>query len=235
VGVLYVVDQLILDLRLGHCASFWFGWERFTLPIPDPPDLKAEPSFILDRVNIRAILAVLGVTALLAFLVWGLVSEGDGGLEIGEPVPVATLPTLSQNTVPPSQQPSVSQDDEGSLADFRGDWVLLNVWASWCVPCREESPALERFAAENSDAITVLGVDTRDLTEDAIAFLREYGIEYPQLRDASGEYADDLKTTGVPESFLIDPAGDLVARFPGPFRNLAEIEQFAAPALEDSR
>jgi thiol-disulfide isomerase/thioredoxin len=184
--------------------------------------------------NVRAILAVVGVAALLGFLVWGLVSEGDGGLEIGAAVPVATLPTLSQNTVPPSEQPSAGPDDEGSLADFRGDWVLLNVWASWCIPCREESPALERFATENSDAITVVGVDTRDLTEDAIAFLREYDIEYPQLRDASGAYADDLKTTGVPESFLIDPEGNLVSRFPGPFRNLAEIEEFAAPALEDA-
>jgi hypothetical protein len=54
------------------------------------------------------------------------------------------------------------------------------------------------------------------------------------LRDASGAYADDLKTTGVPESFLVDPEGNLVSRFPGPFRNLAEIEEFAAPALEDA-
>jgi thiol-disulfide isomerase/thioredoxin len=184
--------------------------------------------------NLRAILAVVGVAALLGFLVWGLVSEGDGGLEVGAAVPVATLPTLSQNTVPPSEQPSAGPDDEGSLADLRGVWVLLNVWASWCVPCREESPALERFASENSEALVVLGVDTRDLTEDAIAFLREYDIDYPQLRDASGAYADDLKTTGVPESFLIDPEGNLVSRFPGPFRNLAEIEEFAAPALEEA-
>lgn len=189
--------------------------------------------FILELMNVRAILAVTGVVALLGFLAWGLVTEGNGGLETGDAVPVATLPTLSQNTVPPSQQASVSPDDEASLADFRGDWVLLNVWASWCVPCREESPALERFATENRDAITVLGVDTRDLTEDAIAFLREYDIKYPQLRDASGAYADDLKTTGVPESFLIDPEGNLVSRFPGPFRNLAEIEEFAAPAIGD--
>ncbi len=177
-------------------------------------------------------MALTGVVALLGFLTWGLVSEGDGGLAIGDPVPVATLPTLSQNTVPPSEQQSVSAGDQGSLADFRGDWVLLNVWASWCIPCREESPALERFAAENRDRIAVLGIDTRDLTADAIAFLQEYDIAYPQLRDASGEYATDLKTTGVPESFLIDPDGNLVARFPGPFRNLGEIEEFAAPALK---
>jgi len=184
--------------------------------------------------NLRAILAAVGVAALIGFLAWGLVTSGDGGLQVGEQMPVATLPTLSAQSVPPSTQPSVSTDDEGSLEDFRGDWVLLNVWASWCIPCREESPALQRFAAENRDRITVLGIDTRDLSEDAIAFLREYGIDYPQLRDASGEYANDLKTTGVPESFLIDPDGKLVTRLAGPFRDLAEIEKFAAPALRDS-
>jgi cytochrome c biogenesis protein CcmG/thiol:disulfide interchange protein DsbE len=181
--------------------------------------------------NLRAILAVIGVVGLLGFLTWGLVSEGDGGLATGDQVPVATLPTLSVDSVPAAQEPSASGEEQGSLADFRGDWVLLNVWASWCIPCREESPALQRFATENEDRITVVGIDTRDLTEDAIAFLREYEIDYPQFRDASGQYADDLKTTGVPESFLIDPEGNLVERFPGPFRNLGEIEDFAAPAL----
>jgi thiol-disulfide isomerase/thioredoxin len=170
--------------------------------------------------NVRTSLAALGVAALIGFLIWGLVSAGDGGIATGEPVPSSALPTL-----PPG--------GEGSLADYRGEWVLLNVWASWCVPCREESPALDRFEKENRDRITVLGVDTRDLTDDALAFMREYDITYDQLRDASGEYADDLETTGVPETFLIDPQGDLVAHFPGPFRSVAEIEEFAAPALGD--
>lgn len=161
------------------------------------------------------------MAGLLGFLVWGLVNAGDGGLTIGEPVPVATLPTL-----PPGE--------EASLADFQGQWVLLNVWASWCVPCRDESPALEKFEKANRERITVLGVDTRDLSEDAMKFLREYEINYAQIRDASGEYADDLKTTGVPESFLVDPDGNLVAHYPGPFKDVAGIEGFAAPALAAS-
>ncbi len=168
--------------------------------------------------NVRTSLAALGVAALIGFLVWGLVGAGDGGIAAGEPVPSMTLPTL-----PPG--------GEGSLDDYRGEWVLLNVWASWCLPCREESPALDRFERENRDRITVLGIDTRDLTDDALAFMREYDITYDQLRDASGKYANDLRTTGVPESFLIDPQGNLVAHFAGPFRTVAEIEEFAAAAL----
>lgn len=161
---------------------------------------------------------VLGVAALLGFLTWGLVTSGDSGIGQGDPVPTATLPTL-----PPG--------GDASLEDFRGKWVLLNVWASWCVPCRDESPALEQFEKDNRGSISVLGVDTRDLSGDAMKFLEEYDINYAQIRDASGDYADDLKTTGVPESFLIDPAGNLVAHYSGPFRTKAEIEKFAAPAL----
>lgn len=177
---------------------------------------------IIGFVNLRTSIVVLGVAALLGFLVWGLVQKGDSSLALGEPVPVATLPTLPAG-------------GEGSLEDYRGQWVLLNVWASWCKPCKAESPALDSFERNNRDRITVLGVDTKDLNDDALKFLREYDIQYPQLRDASGDYTDgDLKTTGVPESFLIDPAGNLAAHFPGPFENEAAIEEFAAPAFQDA-
>jgi thiol-disulfide isomerase/thioredoxin len=160
------------------------------------------------------------VAALLGFLVWGLVKKGESSLALGEPVPVATLPSLPEGS-------------EGSIEDYRGRWVLLNVWASWCVPCKEESPALDRFERKHGDQIAVVGLDTKDLNEDALAFLREYEIRYPQLRDASGDYTDGkLKTTGVPESFLIDPQGNLAAHYPGPFKDELAIEEFARPALE---
>ena len=177
------------------------------------------PIHTLDVLNIRTVLAVTGVLVLLGFLTWGLVNKGESGLAKGEPVPASTLTTL-----PPG--------GETSLAEYRGDWVLMNVWASWCIPCRKESPALDEFEAKYRDKVTVLGVDTRDLSEDAMNFIEEYGLKYAQARDASGNYADDLKTTGVPESFLVDPEGNLVAHYPGPFRDLESIEKFAAPALE---
>lgn len=153
------------------------------------------------------------MVALLGLLAWGLVNKGDGGLSLGDPVPVASLATLPA-------------DGKKSVEDYRGEWILLNVWASWCGPCRDESPALEKFETANRGRITVLGVNTRDLTDDALRFLKKYGIGYEHLRDADGNYADDLKTTGVPESFLIDPEGNLAAQRKGPFRNLEDIEQF---------
>lgn len=168
--------------------------------------------------NAKTILVTVFVLALLGFLAWGLADSQSGGLEPGGEVPTTTLETL-----PPGGQ--------GSLADYAGEWVLMNVWASWCLPCREESPALERFSRRHRDRVVVLGIDTRDLSGDALDFIEEFGLTYPQLRDPDGRYADRLETTGVPETFLIDPAGRLVRRLRGPFASEPEIERFSAPAL----
>jgi cytochrome c biogenesis protein CcmG, thiol:disulfide interchange protein DsbE len=167
----------------------------------------------------RTFIAFIGVLAVIGLLGFGLISKDSGGTEIGERVPVMELPALSGA-------------EGGSLADYRGRWVLVNVWASWCGPCRNESPALQSFSRRNRAKLTVLGIDTRDLTEDGRDFIADYEITYPQLRDADGAYARELGTTGVPESFLVDPAGKLVAHYPGPFRDEEAIAGFAAPATE---
>ena len=137
--------------------------------------------------------AVLLVVGLLAF---GLESKGAGSLDLGDRAPVRELPELGD------------PDQTRSLADHRGKWVLVNVWASWCDPCREESPALEKFHQQHrEDDFTVLGIDTEDLTEDAVAFVREFELTYPQLRDPKGDTRKDWAMTGFPESFLVDPGG----------------------------
>ena len=153
----------------------------------------------------RALAVFLGVLAVVGLLGYGLVTKGTDPLVVGEPVPVAELDALDGS-------------GSASLADYRGRWVLLNVWASWCRPCREESPLLERFhRAHRHQDFTVLGVDTEDNTDDADAFIREFGLTYPQLREAGHEYSrGELGTTGVPESFLVDPQGKLAVHRPGP-------------------
>jgi cytochrome c biogenesis protein CcmG/thiol:disulfide interchange protein DsbE len=144
---------------------------------------------------------VLAVVGLLAF---GLVSKGSSGVELGEQAPDAPLPHLEGGGT-------------GSPADYRGHWVLVNFWASWCLPCREEAPALERFQRQHGGPrFTVLGIDSRDLSSDGRDFVREYGLTYPQLRDGDGSAADEYGTTGVPENFLIDPRGKVRLLVRGP-------------------
>lgn len=154
----------------------------------------------------RSILGVLVVAAFLGLLTYGLASEGSSGPQIGEPVPDAPLETLGGE-----------EGATGSLADYRGRWVLVNFWASWCEPCRAESPELEALQQRyGGPRFTVLGIDTRDLTRDGLAFVREFGLTYPQLRDGDGEAAQDWGTTGVPENFLVDPDGVLRELVRGP-------------------
>jgi cytochrome c biogenesis protein CcmG/thiol:disulfide interchange protein DsbE len=173
-------------------------------------------------VSARSLAAFIGVLAVLGLLGYGLLSKGSSDLETGAVVPVDPLPALGSSS-------------ELSLADFRGKWVLVNFWASWCEPCRTESPALERFHRENRRrGFTVLGIDTQDLTGDGLAFVREFGLTYPHLRDADGDAADAWGTTGVPESFLVDPGGRLRISRRGPV-DAEYLDQVIAPELPEMR
>jgi cytochrome c biogenesis protein CcmG, thiol:disulfide interchange protein DsbE len=158
-------------------------------------------------VSARTLAVFMAVLAVIGLLGYGLLRKSSSSLAIGDTVPSAS-----------TRLPDLAGSGSGSLADYRGRWVLVNVWASWCVPCRSESPALERFYdAHRGQSFTILGIDSNDLSGDALGFVRKYGITYPQLRDGSGDFSqNELGTTGVPESFLVDPQGKLVVHSLGP-------------------
>jgi cytochrome c biogenesis protein CcmG/thiol:disulfide interchange protein DsbE len=154
-------------------------------------------------VSARAFAIVMGALGLVALLAFGLVTKGDGGITVGEPPAEGELPFLDSTA-----------SGTMSLGDLEGEWVLANVWASWCEPCRDESPALQDFAERNRD-VRVIGIDTQDNTQDALEFVDEFGLTYEQLHDGSGDYADELGATGVPETILINPQGDVAFHVPG--------------------
>jgi cytochrome c biogenesis protein CcmG/thiol:disulfide interchange protein DsbE len=173
-------------------------------------------------VNIRSSIAVLAVLAIVGLLTFGLLSKGSSGLSIGEAAPASPLPQLEGG-------------GNGSLADYRGRWVLVNFWASWCVPCREEAPALERFQRRHGgDGFTVLGIDSRDLSGDGREFVHRYGLSYPQLRDGDGAVAHDFGTTGVPENFLVDPRSRVRLLVRGPV-TAEYLRESVAPLLPKDR
>jgi cytochrome c biogenesis protein CcmG/thiol:disulfide interchange protein DsbE len=165
---------------------------------------------------------VVAVLAVVGLLVFGLVSKGSSRLEIGDPVPVRALPRLEGS-------------GEGSLAEYRGRWVLVNIWASWCPPCRQETPTLAEFQQQHGGPrFTVVGIDTRDLSDDGRKFVESYELGYPQLRDGNGEAAHEYGTSGVPESFLIDPAGKVRLHFAGPISE-EELGDEVAPLLPGAK
>ncbi len=151
----------------------------------------------------RAFLASLAVLAVIGLLGFGLLSKGEAKIEVGDQVPDRALPFLGA----PGQ---------GSIADYRGRWVLVNLWASWCGPCRQEAPDLESFARRYKDDVTVLGINVQDNSDDALAFLREFDVAYPQLRSVGEERSAAFGSTGVPENFLVDPQGRLALIWRGP-------------------
>src|SRR6266536_97623 len=107
----------------------------------------------------------MAALAVIGLLGYGLLKKSDAALKVGDPAPSASLPVLDGSGT-------------GQIADYRGRWVLVNVWASWCAPCRAESPTLERFyRAHRGRDFTVLGIDSNDLSDDALAFVRRYGID----------------------------------------------------------
>ncbi|MGA8745586.1 MAG: redoxin domain-containing protein [Solirubrobacterales bacterium] len=166
----------------------------------------------------RSLIPLLAVIALIALLVYGLASKGTPAVSVGETAPAGALPRLSGA-------------GSGSLADYRGRWVLVNFWASWCIPCRQEAPALERFQRTHvGPSFTVLGIDTRDLSDDGQRFVHQYGLTYPQLRDGDGQRAHEFGSTGVPENFLVDPEGRLRLINRGPV-DAQYLHTYVAPML----
>jgi cytochrome c biogenesis protein CcmG/thiol:disulfide interchange protein DsbE len=155
----------------------------------------------------RALAAVLAVLAVIGLLGFGLLTESERSLAAGDPAPGLD-----------DELERLDGSGSGSIADYGGSWVLVNFWASWCGPCRDEAPALQDFHEANADrGLVVLGIDLDDNTDDARAFVEEYGLTYPQLREADGRERRDLwGMTGFPESFLVNPSGELALVRRGP-------------------
>jgi cytochrome c biogenesis protein CcmG, thiol:disulfide interchange protein DsbE len=171
----------------------------------------------------------IAATALVALLSYGVVSTGpdrsiDDRIASGDRV-----------EAPVSELRELGGSGTASLADHRGKVVVLNVWASWCPPCRSEMPLLQRTHERiaEQDAL-VLGIDSQDLSEDALRFVREQRIEFPSLRDRDGEYADALGTNQLPETFLIDREGRIAALRRGPV-DQAWLDENLGPLLEEER
>jgi cytochrome c biogenesis protein CcmG/thiol:disulfide interchange protein DsbE len=154
---------------------------------------------------------IVALAALLALLAYGMsASEPDRGLE-------DALARGERDRAPALDLPHLSGGGRGSLDELRGHVVVLNFWASWCDPCRAESPLLERWQRRLARREgTVVGVDVLDVAEDARRFVREYALTYPMLRDRDGEALSAFGVVAYPETFAIDRRGRIAALRRGP-------------------
>jgi thiol-disulfide isomerase/thioredoxin len=111
----------------------------------------------------------------------------------------------------------------GGLDRYRGHVVLVNLWASWCAPCRTETPDLERlFEADRGKGLVVLGIDQGESPAAAGAFIKEMHVSYPVLLDEDQQYGRAYAAIGLPTSLVVDRSGHIVRGVDGPM-SLAEM------------
>jgi cytochrome c biogenesis protein CcmG, thiol:disulfide interchange protein DsbE len=171
-------------------------------------------------VSAKAFVAFMAVLAVVGLLAYGLLSKGGDALAVGDRAPDREMTRLDGT-------------GEGRIADYRGHWVLVNFWASWCQPCRAEAPDLESFwRANRSRGAVVLGIDVDDATDDARSFAREFHLTYPLLRQGDGDpIKEAYGMTGLPENFLVDPSGSIRLIRRGPIDE-AYLREQVQPLIE---
>jgi cytochrome c biogenesis protein CcmG, thiol:disulfide interchange protein DsbE len=158
----------------------------------------------------RRLLFLLPVLLLSTMAVW------IGELLLSDRDPRALPSALIGKSLPAFALPALPGRSDGvATTDFGGRPMLLNVFASWCVPCLAEYPVITKLAEE--DGIPVLAIDLKDQPADALAWLRRNGDPYSRIgADINGRTSIDLGVYGVPETFVIDKAGRIRYRHPGP-------------------
>lgn len=164
-----------------------------------------EPSNFF-RKSVLAI-AALVLVGFLGLLIWGMLNKepitGLSGITmVNRPAPDFTLTTFEGTAI--------------SLEDLRGKPVVINFWASWCPPCRIEAPLIERtWRVYKNRGLIFLGVNIQDRKEDALNYIREFDITYPNGPDPTGEISIDYGVSGLPVTFFVSSKGEIVRRWVG--------------------
>ena len=190
-----------------------------TAPQPVPPGPQAVPGGTPEprpgRPGRRWWLLAAGAAVLGAVL--GVVTAtaarpSQPDLAAAPPLPGGYFSRMHGPQAPPWQLPGLSRPSRTvTLAQFRGHPLVINFWASWCPPCRQEMPALERAARQLSGRVSFVGLDTQDQPGAAVAFARRMGVTYPLATDNVQVYAS-YGINGLPTTFFVAADGTIVGR-----------------------
>lgn len=191
------------------------------------PDVRIVPTERMST-RTRRLLAAAAL-APAALLGGGCGSGEDGGsggshpdyakVLAGAPAPLAALHKQANKLLPGG-----SDAYEKRIEQLRGYPVVVNVWASWCGPCREEFPVLQELSARYGKKVAFFGLNSEDSEDAAATFLREEPVPYPSYSDPDKDVFEGLNARGFPDTAFYDRSGELVHLKQGPYRDGSELE-----------
>ena len=159
-------------------------------------DEMSEGHVVRRRNTVSTVVSVVVGLGLLALVIYAFLSSRGGRPQPGDPAPSFSLALLDGSEV--------------SLNDLRGQVVVLNFWASWCLPCRQEAPELQRAWEMYEDrGVIFLGVTFKDAEDVSRDFIQEFGLTYPNGIDLKGRISRSYGVIAVPETFIIDGDGKI--------------------------
>ncbi len=185
----------------------------------EPSTLPSEQPVVKVRPRWGRILAWVGLFVLLVIVAMVLLQKQQGPVAVGQKAPTFTLTTFDGKQITP-------QDTQGKV-------VVVNFWASWCKPCEQEAADLEsawRFYAPRGDVV-FLGIAWTDTENASLGYIDKFDITYPNGPDLCTRISQVYRTTGVPETYIIDKNGTLSYVKLSPFTSLAEIKAVIDPLL----
>ncbi|MGL4649344.1 MAG: TlpA family protein disulfide reductase [Caldilineaceae bacterium] len=190
------------------------GSEPSLEPQPGGPGAEGVPGEATRNVAVQrwtmGIVALI-LVAFVGFLAWGLIRTNVSEQRAAGSAPPFEFTTFEGETI--------------SLESLRGQGVVLNFWASWCDPCRDEADLLEQtWRREQGNGIVFIGLDYLDQEPAALAYLDEFDVTYPSGPDLQSEAARRYGIKGVPETFFISPEGAIVETVIGPLSSQQQLD-----------
>jgi cytochrome c biogenesis protein CcmG/thiol:disulfide interchange protein DsbE len=177
------------------------------------------------RIGFHLALLAVVLTALLAGGCGGAAESGDGSHPdyakalAGSPPALAALHKQANDLLPGGQGAF-----EERISQLRGYPVVVNVWASWCIPCRQEFPVLQKLSARYGKKVAFLGLNSEDSDDAAATFLQEEPLSYPSYTDPHKSTAESIGVVGFPDTAFYDNSGKLLYLKQGPYRDDSELE-----------